>query len=46
MDLFQKVLDLQPKLVPVFEKAAEQHRVAERLNKQQLCGWARHNRRG
>ncbi len=37
MDLFQKVLDLQPKLAPVFEKAAEQHRVAERLNKQQLA---------
>ncbi len=33
MDHFQKVLDLQPKLPPVFEKAAEQHRNAERLAK-------------
>jgi hypothetical protein len=33
MDHFQKVLDMQPKLPPVFEKAAEQHRNAERLAK-------------
>ncbi|MFI5381067.1 MAG: hypothetical protein ACHRHE_17355 [Tepidisphaerales bacterium] len=34
MALFQKVMDLQPKLPPVFEKAAEQHRTAERLARQ------------
>ena len=32
--LFQKVMDLQPKLPPVFEKAAEQHKMAERLARQ------------
>ena len=34
MALFQKVMDLQPKLPPVFEKAAEQHKMAERLSRQ------------
>lgn len=34
---FQKVLDLQPKLPPIFEKAAEQHKLAERLQRQQLA---------
>jgi tetratricopeptide (TPR) repeat protein len=34
MALFQKVMDLQPKLPPVFEKAAEQHKMAERLARQ------------
>lgn len=30
-DLYNRVLELQPKVAPVFEKAAEQHRAAERL---------------
>ena len=30
MDYYQKVLDKQPKLPPVFERAAEQHRAADR----------------
>lgn len=34
MALFQKVMDLQPKLPPVFEKAAEQHKLAERMARQ------------
>ncbi len=34
MVLYQKVMDLQPRLPPVFEKAAEQHRIAERLARQ------------
>lgn len=34
MALFQKVMDLQPKVPPVFEKAAEQHKMAERLSRQ------------
>jgi len=37
MALFQKVLDLQPKLPPIFEKAAEQHKLAERLQRQSLA---------
>jgi hypothetical protein len=34
MALFQKVMDLQPKIPPVFEKAADQHKAAERLARQ------------
>jgi hypothetical protein len=37
MDLYQQVLDKQPKLPPVFERAAEQHRAADRLAKQQAA---------
>lgn len=33
-ELYSRVLELQPKVAPVFEKAAEQHRAAERLAKQ------------
>lgn len=29
--LYQQVMELQPKVPPIFEKAAEQHRTAERL---------------
>lgn len=28
---YQRVMELQPKVPPIFEKAAEQHRTAERL---------------
>lgn len=37
MDLYQQVLDKQPKLPPVFERAAEQHRAAEKLAKAQAA---------
>jgi hypothetical protein len=37
IDLYQQVLDQQPKLPPVFERAAEQHRAADRLAKQQAA---------
>lgn len=33
MTLYQKVMDLQPKIPPVFIKAAEQHRTADQLAK-------------
>lgn len=33
MALYQKVMDLQPKIPPVFIKAAEQHRTADQLAK-------------
>lgn len=33
MALYQKVMDLQPKIPPVFMKAAEQHRTADQLAK-------------
>lgn len=32
--LFEKVMKMQPKVPPVFQKAAEQHQIAERLAKQ------------
>ncbi len=36
-DYYQKVLDLQPKLPPVFERAAEQHRLADKLAKDEAA---------
>jgi hypothetical protein len=37
MDLYQQVLDKQPKLPPVFERAAERHRAADKLAKAQAA---------
>jgi len=37
IDYYQKVLDMQPKLPPVFERAAEQHRLADRKAKEQVA---------
>src|SRR5258706_13697525 len=37
IDYYQKVLDMQPKLPPVFERAAEQHRAADRKAKEQAA---------
>ncbi len=37
MEIYRQVLDLQPKVAPVFEKAAEQHRNADRLARQQAA---------
>lgn len=37
MEHYRRVLDLQPKLPPIFEKAADQHRNAERLAKQKAA---------
>lgn len=37
LDHYQRVLEMQPKLPPVFERAAEQHRNADKLAKQQAA---------
>jgi hypothetical protein len=37
MDYYQKVLDKQPKIPPIFEHAAEQHRLAERKAKEEAA---------
>ena len=34
-EIFQRVLDAQPKAAPIFAKAADQHKNAERMAKQQ-----------
>jgi len=34
MEAFQQVMDVQPKPPPIYERAAEQHRTAERLARQ------------
>ena len=37
IDLYQQVLDKQPKLPPVFKRTAEQHRAAEKFAKAQAA---------
>jgi hypothetical protein len=36
-DYYQKVLDLQPKVPPIFTRAAEQHRAADKLAKEEAA---------
>lgn len=36
-EYYQKVLDLQPKVPPIFERAAEQHRLADKLAKDEAA---------
>jgi hypothetical protein len=37
MEVFQKIMDAQPKPPPVFTKAAEEHRLAEKMSREPLA---------